>query len=48
MFNIRRYYATAACACCIYFLLWPFNLLSVCLISYASIFFRERTVLSKM
>ena len=48
MFNIRRYYATTFCALCIYFLYWPFNLLSICLISYASIFLRERTVFSKM
>ena len=27
---------------------WPFNLLSICLISYASILLRKRTVLPKM
>jgi hypothetical protein len=37
MFNIRRYYATAACALCMLLLVWPFNLLFICLINYASI-----------
>jgi hypothetical protein len=48
MINIRRHYATAFCTSCIYFLEWPFNLLLICLISYALILLSERTVLSKM
>ena len=48
MINIRRYYATTFCTLCIYFLYWPFNLLFICLISYALILLSERTVLSKM